>query len=528
MISPLFDAALHQPPQPNFNRNSTTNWPALFVLSGALLLAAEPALWLIRSWVAPAYDSQGEWLALAWAGLLLCSASSPLISTPARTRGIALLLATAVIRLAGQRLAINTISAVALVIDVYAIALILGTAERKRALSPGWLALFFACALPLEHLLQRIGGYGLQQLSTGMACGVLQLFTSDLACGVDRIALAGRELLVDLPCSGARGLLALVALFFAISAIRRPNWPQAITGLFITVIAAVIANALRLAAIAALWASGVDGVMTEPLHGMVGTAALTLSVIPLLLWARNLPIAKSRDHLPQLPDNLTQPKHVGFASKLAPLFPLVAIAVLATPGKPLDIAPVERKAALPYRISGLPLDEAELSAAEQQYFNQWGGGAKRGYYGPYTLLTVSTRAPLRHLHNPAACLSGDGSVLTYLGRSHVGLPSAEYRLSDNDGNHWQVLVSYVSDSNDWATDVATVSWNWLRGALKGKPERWTMLQRIAPINSADSGMNNRSARDLFRQFNHELVQALDLPTPPTSADFKTPAALALR
>ncbi len=523
MISPIFDAAFNQSPHPYPKAPGTPRrqnyWLALCVLLGATLLAAEPALWLLRSWSAPAYDSQGEWLALLALGLLTWSVSSPLLSTPSRRRGVALLLATAVIRLIGQRLAINTVSAVALVIDAYAIALLLGTAHRRRAISPFWLALLFACTLPLEHLLQRIGGYGLQQLSTSAACSVLQLFTDQLVCGNDRIALGGKELLVDLPCSGARGLLALVALFFGIAALRRPTWQRAVTGLLITLTAAVIGNALRLAAIAALWAGGVDSIMAKPWHGVIGITALLLSTVPLLLWARQLPNAAPKTASPRNRRN-THPK----AYLAAPLFPLLAFVVLATPAKPLDIAAVEQKASLPYRISSLALSEGRLSSKEQQYFNQWGGGARRGYYGPYTLLTVSTRAPLRHLHNPAACLGGNGNTLTYLGQRQIGLPSAEYLLTDREGSQWQVLVSYVSDSNEWATDVATVSWHWLRGALRGQPERWTMLQRIAPINHSTRSMNNTP----FSRFNNSLISALDLSQPPAAADFQTPASLALQ
>ncbi|HQC73410.1 MAG TPA: hypothetical protein PLE42_11920, partial [Candidatus Competibacteraceae bacterium] len=45
---------------------------------GLLLLAAHPLVWLVQTWLDPAYDSYGLWVALLSLGLLIWSASSPL------------------------------------------------------------------------------------------------------------------------------------------------------------------------------------------------------------------------------------------------------------------------------------------------------------------------------------------------------------------------------------------------------------------------------------------------------------------
>ncbi|MCK4867788.1 MAG: archaeosortase/exosortase family protein, partial [Alphaproteobacteria bacterium] len=139
------------------------------------ILALEPILWLVRTWRDPSYDSQGFLVFLIAAGLFAWSVTSKRqdSNAPHRRRAVWLLIATAVIRLAGQVLAINTVGAIALVIDVYAIALLCGLHTRARAVSPGWLALCFAFSLPLERIVQRTIGYGLQNLSADGACIVL-------------------------------------------------------------------------------------------------------------------------------------------------------------------------------------------------------------------------------------------------------------------------------------------------------------------------------------------------------------------
>ena len=109
------------------------------------ILALEPILWLVRTWRDPSYDSQGFLVFLVAAGLFAWSVTSERLDrdAPRGRRAIWLLVATAVIRLAGQVLAINTIGAIALVIDVYAIALLCGLHTRARAVSPGQAAVFY-------------------------------------------------------------------------------------------------------------------------------------------------------------------------------------------------------------------------------------------------------------------------------------------------------------------------------------------------------------------------------------------------
>ena len=109
-------------------------------------------------------------------GLFFWSASSPLLSEAENQHkqvAIALLVVSALVRLASQMLAINTIGALCLVVDVFALAILLRLPGRARPLSAVWLAGVFMFSLPLERIMQRTIGYGLQQLSADGAISPL-------------------------------------------------------------------------------------------------------------------------------------------------------------------------------------------------------------------------------------------------------------------------------------------------------------------------------------------------------------------
>ncbi|MBO0766863.1 MAG: exosortase T, partial [Hyphomicrobiaceae bacterium] len=221
---PLASSLLHRLPLKN---------PAGgLIATAALILALDPIRWLVSTWRDPAYDSNGFLVFLAAAGLLAWSSASPIIDPQRRRRGLGLRLIalSASVRLSGQLLAINTIGALCLVVDVYALGLLMGLGGRRRAVSPAWLAVIFAFSLPLERIVQRSVGYLLQQVSAAGACGALSTLYDSVVCEGVRIVLAGKDVLVDLPCSGARAILLTLLAFAAAAAVCRPPPLQAAAG----------------------------------------------------------------------------------------------------------------------------------------------------------------------------------------------------------------------------------------------------------------------------------------------------------
>ena len=492
----------------------------LFV-AAAGLLALDPVLWLARTWVDPSYDSQGALVFLACAALVAWSLSSPRAShQPANKRlAFSLLAATAVIRAVGQMLAINTVGAAALILDIYALALLTGLPYRVRPISPFWLSLCFALSLPVERIVQRTVGYLLQEASAEGACVLLSFVFPETLCEGLNIVLDAKEVLVDLPCSGARSMVLFLLVFAFASAIVRPTALQASIGLAITFSAAFVANAVRIALLAAGMARpelalGAD-VMAQPWHDIVGLVPLAVAALPVLVWARRcreIPLRPRRRGSDAfrwtVPDRIARDgawmeAHRG--PSLRPLggavcFAVLAVAIVALPHRPLDVVSADLSVELPGRIGGALAVPVALNPTERAYFTRFGGFAAKASYGANGLLVVRTTSPLRHIHAPEDCLRGLGFEVEYLGIDRDPLPTATYRARTPEGQAYIVRVSFVSDRGDVTGNVAEVVWRWLSAPTTA----WSAVQRITPEGIADPHR---------RGFDHAVAAALDLPRP---------------
>ncbi len=448
---------------------------------GAAVLAFEPVVWLVRTWFAPAYDSPGGLIFAVAAALFAWSVSSPRVENATSTRHAWwLLAATAAVRLAGRVLAIHVLGALALTVDVYALGVLCGLDRRERAVSPLWLAVLFGFSLPVERIFQRLIGYALQHVSAAGACSLLHVGFHDVACAGVGITLAGKEVLVDLPCSGARGLVLLSVLFAGLAALTRPTTRQAMVGLGLAVVSALVANSVRIAALAVGLAFpdtvGVD-VMAQPWHDLVGLAALAFGVLPLVWWAR---LVQQDVRLANSPRRGEAPSVVREAEGgrfwLAALVLAAALGVVVAPREPVDVARPIDTIDLPQRLDGHPAARQPLSDMERDYFTQFGGAAAKASYGAHTLLVVRTSAPLRHLHAPNECLAGAGFDVDTVGVTGRNLPGATYLATAPDGSRWRVVVTYVSERGERATNVSEVIWRW----MQHPGTTWTAIERMHP------------------------------------------------
>lgn len=509
--------------------------PVWIVAASALLLAIEPAAWLIGTWRDPAYPGGGLWVFAAALALFAWSATSPLRPEHrrghARTSAWVLLAASALIRLIGQIAAVNTVGAICLVVDVLAIGLILRLDRRMRAVSPVWLAVVFAFSLPLERILQRTIGYGLQHLSAEGACGVLWLIFDGVVCQGIRIAVAGRDVLVDLPCSGARTLLLCLLGFAVLAAVTRPTARVAAVGLAVTVLAALAANVLRIVVLAIGiarpgWLGGAD-VMAAPWHDLIGLAALTLALLPALAWSSAIPRrapavcrtfgvrlgavpTRIADDGWWLPASATKvqsaaPGHrPGFTLAVAFAALAIALIIVHLPRRALDVARTEAHISLPLSIDGTTAQPVAISRRERAFFTQFGGTAAKAVYGANALMVIRTSSPLRHLHTPDECLRGLGFAVAYRGMTFAPVPTAVYDATAPDGARYRIDVSFVSDRGEITTNVATAVWRW----LEGRARNWTAIQRITPAALPEA---ERQAWD------RAVATALELPLSPDVA-----------
>ncbi len=507
------------------NAHSSQHLAVMMVFAAAaIVLGYEPVKWLLNTWLEPSYDSKGFYIFLAVAGLFVWSVTSaktlPKNARQQRT-AFALLGVTALVRLLGQVLAINTIGALALVLDVYALGLLFGLGSRVRKLSPGWLAIAFAFSLPLERIAQRTIGYALQSISADGACLILGGLFDQLKCYGVRIVLDGIDVLVDLPCSGARSILLLLLCFALVSSLVRPTVKQMLIGALLTLTAGLLANMVRIAVLAIgiarpLSFFGID-VMAQPWHDIIGLIALALGMLPLLIWAngvtRNRPATSIDERCRYfIPDRLRRdgwwleqkpaPKMRAIRGLPALAFLMMALVIVNLPRKAIDVARRSINIELPMQLAGMNAHPVPLLAKEKAYFLKYGGSAQKASYGPHQLLVVRTSAPLRHLHAPDECLRGLGMSVQYLGVRHSPVPSAIYRATTQQGQAYLINVSFVSDDGFITTNVSEAVWRWMQNPRS----TWTAIQRITPAQINDG------SRQLF---DAAVIAAFDLASTPT-------------
>lgn len=479
------------------------------VLGAAALLALEPLGWLLNSWRDPAYGSHGVWVALTVVALLVYSWSSRLPHPPNTNsaRSMLLLLCAAIVRLLSQVLDISILGALTLVVDVYVLASLAGLNLRARPVAPFWLAALFFMSLPLERIVQRLVGFPLQLLSTNGACFALEPFATSLVCHGTQITFDRSQIVVDLACAGTATLHVSFFVFALLAALRLPSLGQACFGLIVTLIAAYLANVLRIVVLTLGVADtgivfGVD-VMRAPWHNVIGMVTMAMSVIPIWMWAQRIDavIVGSRHEFL----DSSSLRQIGSSIYAAAMLLAVAVTVVLMPKAPIDVAQRIPSPTLPAWLNGHFKQQSSLSAIERGYYTMYGGGASRAIYGDHTLLVVSTSSPLRHLHAPDECLRGTGHSVQYVGQLGGRFPTAIYRSVDPQGQAWRVAVSFVAEDGQHASSVGEVVWNWFRQP----PKTWSLIERISPWSDDDTSA---------RHFSGAVFAALDPLFNTTSGD----------
>ena len=465
-------------------------WTNLAILAGALVLAYKPLVWLLGTWHSAGYEGIG-WIAFVLVlALGFWSASSPLsIQTSDVGRTYGLLLGTAFIRLLAQLLDINVIGALLLAVDVYALASLCHLPARQRAVSPLWMAGLFCFSLPIEPIVQRLLGYGLQQLSTEFACALLIPFYDDLVCSGVRLQISGLDVMVDLPCSGAQLLSTALLVTCLVNSLARPAFWWGAASLVVSLCSALLFNAVRVALLAAGIAEQEMlgfSVMAPLPHTLLGVFVVVLTSGAVVAFSRCCRVAEHPRTARSPFTRVLTRRPALFAT----LFLVSALSIGAIQPQPVDISPSLPPPEMPRVAAGYLRNNAPLSALEKSYFTRYGGSAARASYGPFGLLLVSTASPLRHLHDPTICLRAMGYDVQLQGVDHVQ-GATVYRAVANDhlsndaatqNQSYIVKVTYRSASGQQALSIAEVIWHWAQNPR----ETWTMVQRIVPVDAAVS------------------------------------------
>ena len=327
--------------------------------------------------------------------------------------------------------------------------------------------MFFLFALPLGPILQRVAGFPLQIISADLACMKMSPFFADLLCEGVRLRVNGVDVLVDLPCSGAAGLLLMVSLWTFLNVLYRPRLLHALLGSGAVIGLALLGNALRISLLAGGLASGIN-TMELVLHAAIGLFTISLSAGPVLMFYRPAPRAVTQHK----PSNLQLPRilHVPVAS----LAVVSALLIVNAPKTPVDISAPLVALELPDQLMGARAQTIALSEVEARYLTAYGGTAQKVQYGPMGIDIVRTGSPLRHLHNPETCLLGMGYAVKFIGTRFDPLPSSVYEATSPEGQVYTVTVSFVSDDGQQTASVGEAVWSWLIGSSRS----WQSVQRI--------------------------------------------------
>ncbi|MEM1230202.1 MAG: exosortase T [Pseudomonadota bacterium] len=486
-----------------------------------LLLSAEPAWWLVGTWHLPGYEGSGAWAALFALVLLCWSVASPVdqhagAAQPGDQVTLWLWLCVSLLLRTGGAIAgINLLGALVLPLDLYLLARALRVGVRERPLAPLWLAAVGFFALPLEPLVQRIFGFPLQQLSAAASCELLGLGLPELLCDGVRLQLGARELLVDLPCSGARIASQLGLLGAALCALKRPRWPGALAFCLGALGVAVAANVLRITVIALglVYQAHLPIDVLDPVaHEAIGLVALALAAVALLAlagWLRPALIAQTTASRAEIwMSRLGLRRGPGVA--LWYWVPLLAGAlVLPWLGEDAGrgVLPTAQRLPAPSYLAGYLRQPQPLSTLEAAYFDRYGAQGSRAGYGPFGLYLMQTAAPLRHLHAPEICLRGLGHQVRFLGTRYTPVPASVYDVRASDERRYQVMVSYLSSDGRVVPSIAEAVWRWFTNPA----QRWTMIQRVLPLSPAGTPISHADRFEVAVSRAFNLAPAVPAP-----------------
>jgi exosortase/archaeosortase family protein len=333
-----------------------------------------------------------------------------------------------------------------------------------------------------------------------------------------RILINQKDVLVDLPCSGARTLLLLQLFYAACMTVCRPNLTSGLFGFCVTLFSSLWINIFRIMALAVGIAYpemvlGVD-VMAEPGHSLLGLLALALGCLPILFWARfTEDTSKPRDRIDDSKSETsfarsnfvihTFKTHPG---TMALGFLIVAAIIVSLPRTPVDVAKPNIKISLPLMIDNHEGIPSPLLPKEKVYFTKYGGAAAKASYGNNGLLVIQTSSPLRHLHSPDECLRGLGFEVQHVGISYDTIPTAVYKATTVEGQSYRIAVSFISDQGHHTSNVSEAVWRWVQepGSV------WSAVQRISPWEQDTS---------ITRRWDRAVLAALDINITQRPAEF---------
>jgi exosortase O len=346
------------------------------------------------------------------------------------------------------------------------------SAMRHRTTAGDFALLFLS--LPMVASLNFYGGYPLRMLACQLASAMLNL-------GGLAVTAQGTEILsnnsivgIDPPCSGIKMLWVALYLTATFASIRSLKPLPTIKLLVMSLLAAILANALRISSLFYVESGVIDvgGVWHSVVHSGVGVAVFALSAAALMKLTYSLPESDrvQPKAKPSEQDFVGSVKHIRVL-----VFCFLASCVLAAAMPLLHsqktvAAPASQSVDWPTQFEGQQLKQVALSEVTERFAQEFPGqiavfttGKRRFVYRWVTQAT-------RQLHPASTCYKASGYEIKWL-PEYVDESNNKWSAFEATKGSEKLLVRerlYDAQGHNW-TDVS--SWYW-SAVLKQSISPW--------------------------------------------------------
>lgn len=357
----------------------------------------------------------------------------------------------------------------------------------------GWFpALCLALAFPVPGVIEHYLGFYARLCSAMLAKGLLGVFGFTLErSGTFLTAASGVQLDVGNACSGVKTLhVFLVSALVLLQPLRRLPL-RFFTLLPAFLLAAVLANGVRVAALVVIAEKLGAKWLESAAHELTGLVFFLLSFIPLALAVSKWGTKNTK--APEVADNksTTEVSHfikhpfIGHAGLLSVVLMFAGYQHVQRQEATVMVVPEA-----PYLLGEWAGRDGMMSEHEIQFYGV-SGLRKRVYVsGSNTVEYVSNTAPVSRegLHEPTGCYSGFGwSILgrriMTLDDSQVGIEATVLRMDRAQGTLQQVALFWFDDEKGQTVmDERHLAWHMLKRRLLLRPEEiWTLNCVVSPV-----------------------------------------------
>ena len=377
--------------------------------------------------------------------------------------------------------------AVSAILALIAIVYFLTNTSKMRQFSAGECALL-TLSLPLVASLNFYAGYPLRLLACDLASILLNLGGLAVHTRGTEILSSASVVGIDPPCSGIKMLWMSIYIAATLSGIRQLRLFPTLRMLFLSVLVAIGANAVRVSSLFYL-ESGIITVQ-EPwhqlLHTGIGASSFAASVLILMKASLSIPTQEPRLTVSrnQKENGAETPKHqflltiaLVLSCTLAALEPFF----LTIP--PTPVLDSEDFLSWPSTFEGQRITQVPMSELNQKYADNFPGKIAVFRTGKSRIVFRWVTIATRQLHSSETCYRAGGYKITWL-PEYIDSSKVKWSVFEaiNENERLRVRERVFDSSGQNWTDLS--SWYWAALLNQSKSPWWVVseIQSLATPN----------------------------------------------